>query len=144
MVIINLAKVPNLRKVQFGSLPRRNPRPSSLPRRQIPHLRALTQRTKMGKAMRAVAEDKEAAALMGINVDRVISNTFAISGALAGAAGVMWGLHMGVLYHYVGFVPGMKAFTAAGQLLDWALGKESDENAAEAAKMAPDSVYIAA
>jgi branched-chain amino acid transport system permease protein len=50
---------------------------------------------------------------MGIDVDKVISNTFAISGILAGAAGVMWGLHMGILYHYVGFVPGMKAFTAA-------------------------------
>ena len=73
----------------------------------------LVQRTKTGKAMRAVAEDKEIAALMGINVDRVISNTFAISGVLAGAAGVMWGLHMGVVYHYVGFLPGMKAFTSA-------------------------------
>lgn len=73
----------------------------------------LVQRTKIGKAMRAVAEDKEAAALMGIDVNRVISNTFAISGALAGAAGVMWGLHMGIIYHYVGFIPGIKAFTAA-------------------------------
>jgi len=73
----------------------------------------LVQRTKMGKAMRAVAEDKDTAALMGIDVDRVISNTFAISGVLAGAAGVMWGLHMGIIYHYVGFLPGMKAFTAA-------------------------------
>ena len=73
----------------------------------------LVQRTKMGKAMRAVAEDKETAALMGIDVDRVIANTFAISGALAGAAGVMWGLHMGIIYHFVGFIPGMKAFTAA-------------------------------
>lgn len=73
----------------------------------------LVQRTKMGKAMRAVAEDKETAALMGINVDRIIANTFAVSGALAGAAGVMWGLHMGIIYHFVGFVPGLKAFTAA-------------------------------
>ncbi len=73
----------------------------------------LVQRTKMGKAMRAVAEDKEIAALMGIDVDRVIANTFAISGALAGAAGVMWGLHMGIVYHFVGFLPGIKAFTAA-------------------------------
>ena len=76
-------------------------------------LRTLVQRTKMGKAMRAVAEDKEIAALMGIDVDRVIANTFAISGALAGAAGVMWGLHMGIIYHFVGFLPGLKAFTAA-------------------------------
>jgi len=73
----------------------------------------LVQRTKMGKAMRAVAEDKQTAALMGIDVDRVIAMTFAISGVLAGAAGVMWGLHMGVIYHYVGFIPGIKAFTAA-------------------------------
>jgi branched-chain amino acid transport system permease protein len=73
----------------------------------------LVQRTKMGKAMRAVAEDKEIASLMGIDVDRVIATTFAISGVLAGAAGVMWGLHMAIVYHYVGFVPGMKAFTAA-------------------------------
>ena len=73
----------------------------------------LVRRTKMGKAMRAVAEDKPTAALMGIDVDRVISNTFAISGVLAGAAGVMWGLHMGIIYHYVGFIPGIKAFTAA-------------------------------
>lgn len=76
-------------------------------------LRLLVQRTKMGRAMRAVAEDKEVAALMGVDVDRTISNTFAISGALAGAAGVMWGLHMGIVYHYVGFIPGIKAFTAA-------------------------------
>ena len=76
-------------------------------------LYVLVQRTKMGRSMRAVAEDKAAAALMGINVDRVIVNTFAISGLLAGAAGVMWGLHNGIIYHYVGFLPGMKAFTAA-------------------------------
>jgi branched-chain amino acid transport system permease protein len=63
--------------------------------------------------MRAVAQDKETAALMGIDVDRIIATTFAISGALAGAAGVMWGLHMGIVYHYVGFIPGLKAFTAA-------------------------------
>ncbi|MBN1178124.1 MAG: branched-chain amino acid ABC transporter permease [Anaerolineae bacterium] len=76
-------------------------------------LALLVQRTKMGKAMRAVAEDKQTAALMGIDVDQVISTTFAISGALAGAAGVMWGLHMGIIYHFVGFLPGLKAFTAA-------------------------------
>jgi len=74
---------------------------------------ALVRRTKMGMAMRAVAEDKNTAALMGINVDRVIGSTFAISGALAGAAGIMWGLHMGIVYHFVGFIPGLKAFTAA-------------------------------
>ena len=74
---------------------------------------AVVMRTKTGRAMRAVAEDKKTAALMGINVDRVIANTFAISGVLAGAAGVMWGLHMGIIYPFVGFLPGIKAFTAA-------------------------------
>lgn len=73
----------------------------------------LVQRTRLGRAMRAVAEDKTTAALMGIDVDGVISRTFAISGALAGAAGVMWGIHNGIIYHYVGFIPGLKAFTAA-------------------------------
>jgi branched-chain amino acid transport system permease protein len=63
--------------------------------------------------MRAVAEDKKTASLMGINVDRVIRNTFVISGLLAGAAGVMWGLHMGIIYPFMGFIPGIKAFTAA-------------------------------
>jgi branched-chain amino acid transport system permease protein len=50
---------------------------------------------------------------MGINVDSVISRTFIISGALAGAAGVMWGIHLGLVYYNVGFVPGIKAFTSA-------------------------------
>ena len=63
--------------------------------------------------MRAVAENKQVAALMGIDVDSVISRTFIISGALAGAAGVMWGIHLGLVYFYVGFIPGIKAFTAA-------------------------------
>lgn len=73
----------------------------------------LVRRTRLGRAMRAVAENKPIAALMGIDVDGVISRTFAISGALAGAAGVLWGLHNGIIYHYVGFIPGLKAFTAA-------------------------------
>jgi branched-chain amino acid transport system permease protein len=73
----------------------------------------LVQRTRLGRAMRAVAENKSVAALMGINVDRVISLTFIISGAMAGAAGVMWGIHLGLVYYFVGFVPGIKAFTAA-------------------------------
>jgi branched-chain amino acid transport system permease protein len=76
-------------------------------------LYTLVQRTRFGRAMRAVAEDKETAALMGVNVDYVISTTFVISGALGGAAGVMWGIHNGIIYHYVGFIPGLKAFTAA-------------------------------
>ena len=67
----------------------------------------------MARSMRAVAENKQTAALMGINVDRIISNTFIISGALGGAAGVMWGIHNGIIYHFVGFIPGLRAFTAA-------------------------------
>jgi branched-chain amino acid transport system permease protein len=63
--------------------------------------------------MRAVAENKQVAALMGIDVDGVISRTFIISGALAGAAGVMWGIHNGLVYYFIGFIPGIKAFTAA-------------------------------
>lgn len=73
----------------------------------------LVKKTRLGKSMRAVAENKQAAALMGIDVDAVISKTFIISGILAGAAGVMWGLHNGLFNHYVGFLPGIKAFTAA-------------------------------
>ncbi len=73
----------------------------------------VVQKTKLGRAMRAVALDKKTAALMGIDVDKTISLTFLISGALAGAAGVMWGIHNGLVYYYVGFIPGIKAFTAA-------------------------------
>jgi branched-chain amino acid transport system permease protein len=73
----------------------------------------LVMRTRLGRSMRAVAENKQVAALMGIDVDGVISRTFIISGALAGAAGVMWGIHLGLVYHFVGFIPGIKAFTAA-------------------------------
>ena len=73
----------------------------------------LVQRTKLGRAMRAVAQDKNTASLMGVDVDDVISKTFIISGVLAGAAGVMWDIHMGLVNHYIGFLPGIKAFTAA-------------------------------
>ncbi len=76
-------------------------------------LYVIVQRTRLGRAMRAVAQDKQTSALMGIDVDGIISQTFAISGAMAGAAGVLWGIHNGIIYHYVGFVPGLKAFTAA-------------------------------
>ena len=73
----------------------------------------LVKKTKLGKAMRAVAENKQAAALMGIDVNAVINKTFIISGILGGSAGVMWGIHNGLFNHYVGFIPGIKAFTAA-------------------------------
>jgi len=76
-------------------------------------LYTLVQRTKIGKAMRAVSEDKDTAALMGIDVNFVIMITFAIGSALAGAAGVMWGLWYKQVIHTVGFIPGIKAFTAA-------------------------------
>jgi len=71
------------------------------------------QRTKTGKAMQAVSEDKDVAALMGINVDRIIVITFAVGGALAGAAGVLYGLLFRQVYFFMGFLPGLKAFTAA-------------------------------
>lgn len=73
----------------------------------------MVQKTKLGRSMRAVAQDKNTAALMGVDVDDVISKTFVISGMLAGAAGVMWDIHMGLVNHYTGFLPGLKAFTAA-------------------------------
>jgi branched-chain amino acid transport system permease protein len=71
------------------------------------------QRTKIGKAMQAVSEDKDTAALMGINVDLMIVITFAVGGALAGAAGVLYGLLFKQVYFFTGFLPGLKAFTAA-------------------------------
>ncbi|MDH4136735.1 MAG: branched-chain amino acid ABC transporter permease [Anaerolineae bacterium] len=71
------------------------------------------QRTKTGKSIRAVAEDKEVAALMGIDVDRVIVTTFAVGAALAGAAGVLFALYNKQCTHTMGFMPGIKAFTAA-------------------------------
>jgi branched-chain amino acid transport system permease protein len=73
----------------------------------------LVNRTRLGKAMRATAFDREAASMMGIDVDRVISATFFIGSALAGAAGVMYGLLNSDTYYLVGFAYGLKAFTAA-------------------------------
>ncbi len=71
------------------------------------------QYTKTGKAMRAVSQDKQVAALMGIDVDRVIVITFAVGGALAGAAGVLYALIFKQVSFFMGFYPGIKAFTAA-------------------------------
>jgi branched-chain amino acid transport system permease protein len=76
-------------------------------------LYTFVQRTKIGKAMRAVAEDRDVAALMGIDVDRIIVVTFAVGAALAGAAGVLYALLFKQVTHTVGFIPGIKAFTAA-------------------------------
>lgn len=70
-------------------------------------------RTRLGKAIRAVAGDAEAASLMGIDVNRVISWTFLIGGFLGGVAGVLFGLQFGRMDPFSGFVPGIKAFTAA-------------------------------
>lgn len=70
-------------------------------------------RTKTGTAIRAVAEDKDVAALMGIDVDRTITITFATGAAMAGAAGVLYGLVFRQVHFFMGFVPGIKAFTAA-------------------------------
>ena len=76
-------------------------------------LTLLVARTKIGKAMRATSFDREAASMMGIDVDRVIAVTFFIGSALAGAAGVMFGLVFGQIYHFMGFLAGLKGFTAA-------------------------------
>ncbi len=73
----------------------------------------LVERTKTGKAMRAVAEDKEIASLMGINVDKVIVTTFAVGGAMAGVAGILWGIMFRSVVATTGFLPGIKAFSAA-------------------------------
>lgn len=76
-------------------------------------LQLIIKKTKMGKAMRAVAVDPDAAQLMGINPNHVISFTFALGSALAGAAGVLIGLYYNTIDPLMGMTPGIKAFVAA-------------------------------
>lgn len=76
-------------------------------------LQLIVHKTKIGKAMRAVSYDAEAARLMGINVDNTISATFAIGSALAGAAGVIFGIYYVKIEPLMGIIPGLKAFVAA-------------------------------
>ena len=73
----------------------------------------LVNRTKLGRAMRATAENPRVASLMGVKPDMVISATFIIGAALAAVAGVMWAANYGTVQHAMGFLPGLKAFTAA-------------------------------
>jgi branched-chain amino acid transport system permease protein len=72
----------------------------------------LVAKTRLGQGIRAVAQDADTASLMGVNIDRVISQTFVIGGLLGGAAGFLFGLVFNVQYN-MGFTPGVKAFTAA-------------------------------
>lgn len=76
-------------------------------------LQYIVRKTKLGKAMRAVAQDKEAAELMGVDVNKIISYTFAIGSALAGAAGVLVGMYYNTINPLMGAGPGLKAFVAA-------------------------------
>lgn len=76
-------------------------------------LQYIVSKTKIGKAMRAVAYDKQTARLMGINVDSVISVTFAIGAALAGAAGMLYAIAFPQVFFWMGIIPGLKAFVAA-------------------------------
>jgi branched-chain amino acid transport system permease protein len=73
----------------------------------------LVERTRLGRAMRATAQSKEVAQLMGVNVDRVISATFIIGAAIAAIAGVMVSAYYGLAHYYMGFMLGLKAFSAA-------------------------------
>ena len=70
-------------------------------------------RTKLGKAMRATAQDRDAAQLMGIDINRTIAATFFIGALLAGAGGMIWGLYYNTIYYQLGFRSGLIAFTAA-------------------------------
>jgi branched-chain amino acid transport system permease protein len=76
-------------------------------------LQLFISRTKLGKAMRATSQDRVMAGLVGININQVISITFMIGSALAGVAGVMVTLYYGVVHFFMGYLAGIKAFTAA-------------------------------
>ncbi|MFV9504887.1 MAG: branched-chain amino acid ABC transporter permease [Oscillochloridaceae bacterium umkhey_bin13] len=76
-------------------------------------LNYLVNATRLGKAIRATAQDMPTASLMGINVNQIVALTFLIGGALGGAAGALFGLNVGAVNPYMGFIPGLKAFTAA-------------------------------
>jgi len=76
-------------------------------------LQVFVRRTKMGKAMRATAQDQEAARMMGVEVDRIIMLTFLIGSALAGAAGLVFGLYYNFTSFLIGYTAGLRAFTAA-------------------------------
>ena len=73
----------------------------------------LVQKTKLGRAMRATAQSPEVAGLMGVNTNHVISLTFVIGSALAAIAGVMVSAYYGIAHYYMGFLLGLKAFSAA-------------------------------
>jgi len=73
----------------------------------------LVNHTKLGRAMRATAENPRVAGLMGVKPDFIISTTFVIGAALAAVAGLMWAANYGTVQHTMGFMPGLKAFTAA-------------------------------
>lgn len=124
----------NIFRVIFGAEPRKMPTPDFLNHTieigsiSISYVMILTvtlsvicmaalqwmvQSTKTGKAMRAISEDLEAAKLMGVNVDRVISITFAIGSALAALGGVLYSISYYQAEPYMGMMPGLKAFVAA-------------------------------
>jgi branched-chain amino acid transport system permease protein len=76
-------------------------------------LQLLVHRTKIGKAMRATAQDMPMACMVGIDVDRIISVTFLVGSALAAVAGVLVGMYYGLINFFIGYIAGIKAFTAA-------------------------------
>jgi len=76
-------------------------------------LDTFVRRTRLGRAIRAVAQDAETASLMGVDIDRVVTATFFIGGLMAGAAGLMYSVYLGSTNFLIGFQPGIKAFTAA-------------------------------